>query len=208
MLVLAVSGASGSAISCSIDTSDFFDWRSIIGRRRSSYPTSRSRCLSASIRSSKERHIKIKYPGHLDSIDTFMVGHLKGVGRVYMQTVLDCHSRHAWGRLCTSKIPLTAVHVMNNDVLPFFEQHQVKIETVLSDNGREYRGRADQYPFKLFLQLEDIEHRTTPIRRSQSNGFVERFHRTILNEHFRVKGRTKFYEAVDEMQQNLDEYLK
>jgi len=97
---------------------------------------------------------------------------------------------------------------MNNDVLPFFEQHQVKIETVLSDNGREYRGRADQYPFKLFLQLEDIEHRTTPIRRSQSNGFVERFHRTILNEHFRVKGRTKFYEAVDEMQQNLDEYLK
>ncbi len=137
-----------------------------------------------------------------------MVGYLKGVGRVYMQSVLDCYSRHAWGRLYTSKIPVTAVHVMNNDVLPFFEQHKVKIETVLSDNGREYCGRADQHPFELFLLLlEDIEHRMTAVRRPQSNGFVERFHRTILDEHFRIKGRTKFYEAVAEMQQDLDEYL-
>lgn len=155
----------------------------------------------------KERHIKIKYPGHLVAIDTFMVGYLKGVGRVYMQTVLDCYSRYAWGRLYTSKIPVTAVHVMNNDVLPFFEKHETKIETVLSDNGREYCGRADQHPFELFLQLEDIDHRTTPVRRPQSNGFVERFHRTILDEHFRIKGRTKFYEAVDEMQLDLDGYL-
>ena len=155
----------------------------------------------------KERHIKTKYTGHLVSIDTFMVGYLKGVGRVYMQTVLDCHSRYAWGRLYTSKIPVTAVHVLNTDVLPFFEKHKATIDTILSDNGREYCGRPDKHPFELFLQLEDIEHRRTPVRRPQSNGFVERFHRTILDEHFRIKGRTKFYEVINEMQKDLEEYL-
>lgn len=155
----------------------------------------------------RERHIETKYTGHLVAIDTFMVGTLKGVGRVYLQTVVDCHSRYAWGRLYNSKMPVTAVQVINNDVLPFFESHGVKIETVLSDNGREYCGRPDRHPFELFLQLEEIEHRTTKIRRPQSNGFVERLHRTLLDEHFRVMGRKKFYESIDEMQKDLDKYL-
>ena len=106
-----------------------------------------------------------------------------------------------------NKLPVTAMHVMNNDVLPAFEAHEVRIATVLSDNGREYCGRPDRYPFELFLQLEEIEHRTTKIRRPQSNGFVERLHRTLLDEHFRIMGRKKFYESIDEMQKDLDTYL-
>ena len=156
----------------------------------------------------RERHIETKHTGYLVSIDTFLVGSLKGVGRVYLQTVIDCHSRHAWGRLYTNKLPVTAVQVLNNDVLPFFEEHHVKIKNVLTDNGREYCGRPDQHPFELFLQLEDIEHRTTKVRRPQSNGFVERLHRTLLDEHFRIKGREKFYESIEEMQKDLDEFLK
>jgi transposase InsO family protein len=155
----------------------------------------------------RERHIDAPYTGYLVAIDTFLVGTLKGVGKVYMQTVIDCHSRHAWARLYTSKIPISAVHVMNNDVLPFFEKHKVKIEHVLTDNGREYCGRMDHHPFELFLQLEDIKHRYTKVRRPQSNGYVERLHRTMLDEHYRIKGRTKFYESVSEMQKDLDEYL-
>jgi len=96
---------------------------------------------------------------------------------------------------------------MNNDVLPSFEQHGAAIDTVLSDNGREFCGRPDRHPYELFLQLEGIEHRTTKVRRPQSNGFVERLHRTLLDEHFRVMGRTRFYEGVDEMQTDLDAYL-
>jgi transposase InsO family protein len=95
-----------------------------------------------------------------------------------MQGVLDCFSRYAWGRLYTSKLPLTAVQVMHNDVLPFFEEHGVRVQTVLSDNGREYRGRPDQHPYELFLQLEEIEH------------------------------RTKWYESIEEMQTDLDAYLE
>ena len=125
----------------------------------------------------RERHIEVHYPGDLVAVDTFFVGTLKGVGKVYLQTVLDCFSRYAWGRLYTSKLPLTAVQVMHNDVLPFFDEHRVRVKTVLSDNGREFCGRPDRHPYELFLQLEDIEHRTTKVGRPQSNGFIERFHR-------------------------------
>ena len=155
----------------------------------------------------RERHIETKHTGYLVSIDTFMVGCLKGIGKVYLQTVIDCDSRHAWGRLYTNKLPVTAVQVMNNDVIPFFEKHNVKIKNVLTDNGREYCGRPDKHPFELFLQLEDIEHRTTKVRRPQSNGFVERLHRTLLDEHFRIKGREKYYESLSEMQEDLEKFL-
>ena len=109
----------------------------------------------------RERQIEVHHIGELVAIDTFFVGTLKGVGKVYLQTVLDCYSRFAFGRLHNSKLPLTAVHVLNNDVLPHFEQQGLRIETLLSDNGREYCGRPDQHPFELFLQLEGIKHRRT-----------------------------------------------
>jgi transposase InsO family protein len=155
----------------------------------------------------RERHIETRHSGDLVAVDTFFVGQLKGIGKVYLQTVIDCFSRYAWGRLYTSKLPVTAVHVMNNHVIPTFEKHDARITTVLSDNGREYCGRPDKHPYELFLQLEEIEHRTTKVRRPQSNGFVERLHRTLLDEHFRVMGRTKFYDSVEEMQKDLDAYL-
>lgn len=82
------------------------------------------------------------------------------------------------------------------------DNHQPK-----PDHGRALRGRADRHPYELFLQLEDIEHWTTKVRSPQSNGFVERLHRTLPDEHCRVQGRTTWYEAVGEMQANLDEYL-
>ena len=156
----------------------------------------------------RERHIETRFPGDLVAVDTFFVGTLKGVGKVYLQTVLDTFSRMAWGHFYTSKLPVTAVHVLNNRVLPFFDEHGLQIRTVLSDNGREFCGRPDKHPYELFLQLEDIEHRTTKVRRPQSNGFIERFHRTLLDEHLRVKGRTTWYESLDEMQADLDEYLE
>ena len=155
----------------------------------------------------RERHIHTRHTGDLVAVDTFFVGHLKGVGKVYLQTVVDCHSRYAWGRLYPNKLPVTAVHIMNNHVLPTFDAHRARISTVLSDNGREFCGRPDRHPYELFLQLEDIEHRTTQVLRPQSNGFVERLHRTLLDEHFRVLGRTKFYESIQEMQTDLDAYL-
>ena len=155
----------------------------------------------------RERHIEAPHTGALVAVDTFFVGVLKGVGKVYLQTAIDCHSRYGWARLHTSKLPVTAVHLLNNDVLPTFEAHNAKVDAVLSDNGREFCGRPDRHPYELFLQLEEIEHRTTRVKRPQSNGIVERFHRTLLDEHFRVEGRKTWFETVEEMQAVLDAFL-
>ncbi len=155
----------------------------------------------------RKRHIEAPHTGSLVAVDTFFVGTLKGVGKVYLQTAIDCHSRHAWARLYPNKLPVTAVHLMNNDVLPTFEAAGARIEVVLSDNGREFCGRPDRHPYELFLQLEEIEHRSTKVKRPQSNGIVERLHRTLLDEHFRVEGRRTWFETIDEMQTVLDDYM-
>jgi transposase InsO family protein len=155
----------------------------------------------------RERHIEAPHTGALVGVDTFFVGSLKGVGKVYLQTAIDCHSRHAWARLYPNKLPITAVQLLDNDVLPTFEAHGARIEAVLSDNGREFCGRPDRHPYELFLQLEDIAHKTTRVRRPQSNGIVERLHRTLLDEHFRIEGRRTWFETIAEMQVVLDVYL-
>ncbi len=126
------------------------------------------------------------------TVDTFFISKLKGLAR--------CIANHAgllaWGRLYTSKLPVTSVHVLNETTLSFFETHQAQVYTVLSNSGREFYWRPDHHPYELFLQLEVIEHRTTKVRRPQSNGFIERLHRTLLDEHFSIKGRTTWYESV------------
>jgi transposase InsO family protein len=99
------------------------------------------------------------------------------------------------------------VQLLNNDVLPTFEQHGATVEAVLSDNGREFCGREDQHPYELFLQLEGIEHKRTRVSRPQSNDIVERLHRTLLDEHFRVEGRKTWFETIEDMQVALDAYL-
>lgn len=136
----------------------------------------------------RDRHIVVNYTGELVAVDTFMVGTLTSVGRVYLQSTIDCYSRYALGRLYTTKLPVAAVHMLNADVLPFFEKHSAAIVMVLSDNEREFCSRPNQYPYELFLQLQGIEYRTTKVLRPQSNSFVERLHRTLLDEHFRIMG--------------------
>ena len=105
-------------------------------------------------------------------------------------------------------MPVSAVQILNNHVLPFFAEHGVKVETVLSDNGREFGGRDERHPCKLLLQLEEIEHRKTKVNRPQSNGFIEPVHRTLLDEHLSVMGRTTWYESVEEVPTDLDAYLE
>jgi transposase InsO family protein len=112
----------------------------------------------------RERHIEAPHSGALVAVDTFFVGVLKGVGKVYLQTAIDCASRYAWARLYPNKLPVTALQLLNNDVLPTFEQHGASIEAVLSDNGREFCGRDERHPYELFLQLEGIAHKRTRVR--------------------------------------------
>jgi len=154
----------------------------------------------------RERHVESSRPGELLSQDTFYVGRLKGVGRVYLHVVVDTYGSYAFGFLHISKQPEAAVAVVHNDVLPFYQEREIDVAAILTDNGREYCG-TDRHPYELYLQLNDIEHRTTRVRRPQTNGFVERFNRTVLDEFFRTAFRTKFYESVEELQADLDQWL-
>jgi len=178
-----------------------------VGEQRMELTDEQIRLLERFSPEFRERHIETRHTGDLAAVDTFFVGPLKGVGKVYLQSANDCHSRYTWERLYPNKRPVTAVHLLNTDVLPTFEAHGARITTVLSDNGREFGGRSNTHPYELFLQFEDIEHHTTAVRRSRSNDFVERRHKTLLDEHFRFKGRTQWYDGIAEMQKDLG-YIK
>ena len=155
----------------------------------------------------RERHVESSAPGELLCQDTFFVGTLKGVGKVYLHTVVDAWCSYAFGFLHTSKQPEAAAVVLHNDVLPFYRQQSLPIQAVLTDNGREFCGR-DDHPYELYLALNDIKHRCTQVRRPQTNGFVERFHRTVLDEFFRTAFRTTMYETVEALQTDLDTWLQ
>ncbi len=133
-----------------------------------------------------ERHVESSRPGELLAQDTFFVETLKGVGKVYLQAVVDTYGSYAFGFLHTGKLPECAVAILHNDVLPFYRKHGLTVFAVLTDNGREFCGR-DTHPYELYLALNDIEHRKTRVRRPQTNGFVERFNRTVLDEFFRSR---------------------
>jgi transposase InsO family protein len=153
-----------------------------------------------------ERHVESSRPGELLCQDTFFVGSFKGVGKVYLHTVVDTYGSYAFGVLGTSKQPEWAVSVLYNDALPFYEERQIAVGAVLTDNGKEFCG-TDTHPYELFLALSEIEHRCTKVRSPRTNGFVERFHRTVLDEFFRVQLRSTLYESLDALQTDLDGWL-
>ena len=153
-----------------------------------------------------ERHVESSKPGELLCQDLFSVGHLEGVGKVYLDAVVDTYGSHAFGFLHAGKLPEAAVAVLHNDALPFYEERGLAVEAVLTDNGRAYCG-TEARPYELYLALNDIEHRTTKGKRPWTNGFVERFHRTVLDEFFRAAFRTRFYESVEALQADLDAWL-
>jgi transposase InsO family protein len=155
----------------------------------------------------RERNVESPYPGYLLSQDTFLVGTLKGIGRVYLQAVVDTFGSFAFGKLYTSKLPETAVDILYDRVLPFYQEHALGVEHILTDNGREYCGRPMIHPYQIFIEFNDIQHRKTKVATPRTNGFVERFNRTVLDEFFRETFRTKFYGSVEELQQDLDQWV-
>jgi transposase InsO family protein len=158
-------------------------------------------------RESHPDEIETAHPGYLISQDTFYVGYLKGVGRIYQQTVIDTYSSVAFAKIYTAKVPVTAADILNDRVLPFFESHDIPVLRVLTDRGTEYCGSVDKHPYQLYLQLNEIEHTKTKVKSPQTNGICERVHQTILNEFYRVFFRKKVYFDIETLQVDLDQYM-
>ncbi len=157
----------------------------------------------------KEAHgeIETEHPGYLGSQDTFYVGSLKGVGRIYQQTFVDTYSRFAICKLYTQRTALVAADLLNDRVLPFFERHALPLLRILTDRGTEYCGSVERHEYQLYLALNDIEHTRTKAKSPQTNGICERFHKTALDEFYRVTFRKKIYTTLEELQADLDEWL-
>jgi transposase InsO family protein len=151
--------------------------------------------------------IETAHPGYLGSQDTFYVGTLKGVGRIYQQTFVDTYSKWAAAKLYTNKMPITSADLLNDRVLPFFEEQAMGVLRILTDRGTEFCGKAEQHDYELFLAVNDIEHTKTKARHPQTNGICERFHKTVLQEFYQVAFRKKLYRSLDELQHDLDVWI-
>ena len=151
--------------------------------------------------------IETAHPGYLGSQDTFYVGTLKGVGRVYQQTFVDTYSKVACAKLYTTKTPITAADLLNDKVLPLFEENDLPMLRILTDRGTEYCGKAEQHDYQLYLAINDIEHTKTKAKSPQTNGICERFHKTILQEFYQITFRKKLYDSIDELQKDLDQWI-
>jgi transposase InsO family protein len=151
--------------------------------------------------------IETEHPGYLGSQDTFYVGTLKGVGRIYQQTFVDTYSKVATAKLYTTKTALTAADLLNDRVLPLFEAKGASLLRMLTDRGTEFCGRLDEHPYELFLAVNDIDHTKTRVKRPQTNGICERFHKTVLQEFYQITFRKKLYTSLDQLQADLDDWL-
>ena len=151
--------------------------------------------------------IETHHPGYLGCQDTFFVGTLKGVGRIYQQTYIDSYTKVAHVKLYDRKNALVSADLLNDKVIPFYEEHDLRVLRILTDRGTEYCGTREYHEYQLYLFTEDIEHTKTKARHPQTNGICERFHKTILNEFYQVALRKKIYKSIDELQIDLDEWI-
>jgi len=158
----------------------------------------------------KEAHgeFESECPGYCGAQDTFYVGNMKGVGRIYQQTFVDTYSKVAFAKLYDRKTPITAADLLNDRVVPFFDEKEVKLSRVLTDRGTEYCGNPEHHEYELYLAVEDIDHSRTKTKSPQTNGIVERLHKTMLNEFYRIAFRKKLYASIGELQDDLDLWIK
>lgn len=151
--------------------------------------------------------IETEHPGYLGAQDTYYVGNIKGVGRIYQQTFIDTYSKVAFAKLYDRKNALVAADMLNDKVLPFFQEQQIPLLRILTDRGTEYCGKREYHEFQLYLTLEEIDHSKTKARHPQTNGICERFHRTMQDEFYAIAFRKKLYATLEELQTDLDQWM-
>jgi transposase InsO family protein len=168
--------------------------------------------LRAMERSREEKtargEIETEHPGYLGAQDTYYVGTIKSIGRIYQQTFIDTYSKVGLAKLYDRKNALVAAEMLNDRVVPFFDQHEIPLLRVLTDRGTEYCGNRESHEYELYLAVENIDHSRTKAKSPQTNGICERFHRTVQEEFYSTAFRKKLYRTLEELQTDLDVWLR
>jgi Integrase core domain. len=154
----------------------------------------------------RERFNESSRPGEILAQDFMLVGFLNGIGKIYLQSVVDTYNSFAFGFLHTGKFPDNAVAILHNDVLPFFQQYRIRVNTIATNNNRQYSG-TENHHYELYLLLNDIGHRKSPVHDGRSNGFNQRFNRIALNEFFKKAFQKKSYDSIEKLQVDFDQWL-
>jgi transposase InsO family protein len=152
--------------------------------------------------------IETHHPGYLGAQDTYYVGYIKGVGKIYQQTFIDTYSRVAFAKVYDRKNALVAAEMLNDKVLPFYQQQGVDLLRILTDRGTEYCGAREHHEYQLYLTIEDIDHTKIKAKSPQTNGICERFHRTMQDEFYSIAFRKKMYNSLEEMQKDIDQWIQ
>ena len=157
----------------------------------------------------KEAHgeIETEHPGYLGAQDTYYVGTIKGVGRIYQQTFIDTYSKVAHAKLYDRKNALVAADMLNDRVIPWYEEQDVPLLRILTDRGTEYCGNREHHEYQLYMAVENVDHTRTKARSPQTNGICERFHKTLLDEFYSIEFRKKVFTSLDELQEDLDAWI-
>jgi transposase InsO family protein len=152
--------------------------------------------------------IETHHPGYLGAQDTYYVGYIKGVGKIYQQTFIDTYTRVGFAKLYDRKNALVASDMLNDKVLPFFQEEEIDLLRVLTDRGTEYCGAREHHEYELYLTIEDIDHSRTKAKSPQTNGICERFHRTLQDEFYAIAFRKKMYDSIEALQADLDDWIQ
>jgi integrase-like protein len=134
--------------------------------------------------------------------------HVEGRGPHSQQTFIDTYSKLGFAKRYDRKSALTAADLLNDQVVPFFAAHEIPLSRILTDRGTEYCGSPDSHEYQLYLAIENIDHTRTKVKSPQTNGIVERFHKTMLNEFYRITFRKKIYTSLAELQTDLEGWLR
>ena len=158
----------------------------------------------------KEAHgeIDTAHPGYLGAQDTYYVGTIKSIGRIYGQTFIDTYSKVAFVKLYDRKNALVVADMLNDRVLPFFEEQEVPLLRILTDRGTEYCGNREHHEYQLYLAVENIDHSRTKAYSPQTNGICERFHRTMQEEFYSIAFRKRLYSSLEDLQADVDTWLQ
>jgi transposase InsO family protein len=150
----------------------------------------------------KVRHVRAEKPGELVCIDTFYIGNLKGVGKMWQPTACDAVSSYAMAKVVSASNATEAATFLRDVVVPEVEKGGWKLWRVLTDGGSEFKGQFDEMCGQL-----NVRHTRTQPRHAWTNGFVERLQGTILREHWRIAFRRRYFRRRFQLQKSLDGFL-
>lgn len=155
-----------------------------------------------------QNEIETQYSGYLGGQDTYYLGYIEGIGKIYQQTFVDAYSRVAFVKLYVEKTAITAAGFLNDIVIPFFEEHKIPLLRILTDRGMEYCGKPETHAYQLYLGIENIDHSSTKTSSPRTNGICEGFHKIMQDECYRILFRKKTYNSLEDLQVDVDQWLR